>query len=53
MVDVRQAAGVKIFAESLSQHDKKHVVPPALSRIRVGKISGNNETSRIYYKTKG
>jgi hypothetical protein len=33
-VDVRQAAGRKIIAESLS-HDKKHVVPTSLSGIRV------------------
>jgi hypothetical protein len=30
-VDVRQAAGRKIIAESLSQHDEKHVVPTPLS----------------------
>jgi hypothetical protein len=35
-VDVRQAAGQKIKAESLSQHDEKHVVPTPLSGIRVG-----------------
>jgi hypothetical protein len=34
-VDVRQA--VKTIAESLSQHDKKHVVPCPLSGIRVRK----------------
>jgi hypothetical protein len=34
-VAVRQAAVVKIIAESLSQHDEKHVVT-LLSRIRVG-----------------
>jgi hypothetical protein len=28
---------VKIIAESLSQHDEKHVVPTPLSRIREGK----------------
>jgi hypothetical protein len=28
---------VKIIAESLSQHDKEHVVPTPLSGIRVGK----------------
>jgi hypothetical protein len=28
---------VKIIAESLSQHDEKHVVPTSLSGIRVGK----------------
>jgi hypothetical protein len=28
---------VKIIAKSLSQHDKKHVVPTSLSGIRVGK----------------
>jgi hypothetical protein len=28
---------VKIIAESLSQHDEKHVVPNPLSRIRVGR----------------
>jgi hypothetical protein len=27
---------VKIIAESLSQHDEKHVVPTSLSGIRVG-----------------
>jgi hypothetical protein len=27
---------VKIIAESLSQHDEKHVVPTPLSGIRVG-----------------
>jgi hypothetical protein len=27
---------VKIFVESLSQHDEKHVVPNPLSGIRVG-----------------
>jgi hypothetical protein len=32
-----QAAGrKKIIAESLSQHDEKHVVPTPLSGIRVG-----------------
>jgi hypothetical protein len=36
MVDVRQAAGLKI-AISLSQHDEKHIVPTPLSGIRVGK----------------
>jgi hypothetical protein len=35
-VDVRQAAVVKIIAESLSQHDEIHVVPTPLSGIRVG-----------------
>jgi hypothetical protein len=34
-VDVRPV--VKIVAESLSQHDEKHVVPTPLSGIRVGK----------------
>jgi hypothetical protein len=32
-VDVRQV--VKIIAESLSQHDEKHIVPTPLSGIRV------------------
>jgi hypothetical protein len=32
----RQPA-VKIIAESLSQHDEKHVVPTPLSGVRVGK----------------
>jgi hypothetical protein len=36
-VNVRQAAGRKIIAESLSQHDEKHVVPIPLSGIRVGR----------------
>jgi hypothetical protein len=36
-VEVRQAAKVKIIAESLSQHDEEHVVPTQLSAIRVGK----------------
>jgi hypothetical protein len=35
-VDVRQPV-VKIIAESLSQHDEKHVVPTPLSGIRVGR----------------
>jgi hypothetical protein len=35
-VDVSQAAGRKIVAESLS-HDEKHVVPTPLSGIRLGK----------------
>jgi hypothetical protein len=35
-VDVRQAV-VKIIAESLPQHNGKHVVQTPLSRIRVGK----------------
>jgi hypothetical protein len=30
---------VKIIAESISQHDEKHVVPTLLSRIRVGRRS--------------
>jgi hypothetical protein len=30
-VDVRQAAGCKTMAESLSQHDEIHVVPTLLS----------------------
>jgi hypothetical protein len=34
-VDVRRPV-VKIIAESLSQHDEKHVVPTPLSGIRVG-----------------
>jgi hypothetical protein len=34
-VDVRQAAGRKKIAASLSQHDEKHVVPTPLSAIRV------------------
>jgi hypothetical protein len=29
--------GVKVIAESLSQHDEKHVVPTPLSAIRVGR----------------
>jgi hypothetical protein len=28
---------VKIIAETLSQHDEKHVVPTPLTEIRVGK----------------
>jgi hypothetical protein len=35
-VDVRQAAVVKIIAESLAQHGGKHVVLTPLSGIRVG-----------------
>jgi hypothetical protein len=35
MVDVKWPV-VKIIAESLSQHDEKHVVPP-FRGIRVGK----------------
>jgi hypothetical protein len=37
MVDVRQAAGRKIIADSLSQHNEKHVVPTPFSGIREGK----------------
>jgi hypothetical protein len=29
---------IKTIAESLSQHDEKHVVPTTLSGIRVGKV---------------
>jgi hypothetical protein len=36
-VDVRQAAGRKIIADSLSKHDEKDVVPTPLSGIKVGK----------------
>jgi hypothetical protein len=36
-VDVSRRPVVKIIAESLSQHDEKHVVPTALSGIRVGR----------------
>jgi hypothetical protein len=36
-VDVRQAAGRINIAESLTQHDEKHVVPTPFSRIGVGK----------------
>jgi phosphomannomutase len=36
-VDVKQAAVRKIVAESLSQHDEKHVVPAPLNGIRVRK----------------
>jgi hypothetical protein len=41
---------VKIIAESLSQHDEKHVVPTPLSGIRVG---GRRRTKyeRIVYIT--
>jgi hypothetical protein len=34
-VDVTQAAGREIIAESLSQHDEKHVVPTPISGIKV------------------
>jgi hypothetical protein len=52
MVAVRQAAGCKNFAECLSQHDKQHVVPTSLIRIRVGKRKsacyyGNNRKKRF------
>jgi hypothetical protein len=43
-VDVRQAAVGKIIAESLSQHDEKHVVPTPLRGMRVGK----RRTRRLY-----
>jgi hypothetical protein len=51
-VDVRQAAGRKnIFAESLSQHDEKHVVPTPLSGIRVeGRRNGIDQCVSIYNK---
>jgi hypothetical protein len=53
-VDVRHAAVVKIIAESLSQHDEKHVVPTPLSGIMVGGRSGQFESlgdtgTPIYY----
>jgi hypothetical protein len=35
-VDDRQAAGLKIITESLSQHNEKHVVSTPLSEIMVG-----------------
>jgi hypothetical protein len=37
-------AVVKIIAESLSQHDEKHVVPTPPSGIRVGKRKNRNTT---------
>jgi hypothetical protein len=36
-VDVGRRSVVKINAESLSQHDEKHVVPIPLSGIRIGR----------------
>jgi hypothetical protein len=36
-VDVKNAPVVKIIAESLSQHDEKHIIPNPVSGIRVGK----------------
>jgi hypothetical protein len=41
---------VKIIAESLSQHDEKHVVPTPLSRIRVGgRRRGRNREVLFFY----
>jgi hypothetical protein len=54
-VDVRQAADGNIIAESLSQHDKKHVVPTSLSGIRVekrhnfDKEQSADAEAKIYY----
>jgi hypothetical protein len=42
-VDVRLLV-VKIIAESLSQHDEKHVVPTPLSGIRVGERRNHHVT---------
>jgi hypothetical protein len=39
---------VNIIAESLSQHDEKHVVPTPLSGIKVGRRRRNNYTVSIY-----
>jgi hypothetical protein len=39
-VDIRQAAGGKIIAESISQYDEKHVVPTLLSGIKGRKGDG-------------
>jgi hypothetical protein len=36
-IDVRQAAGRKNNCRIFTHHEKKHVVPTLLSRIRVGK----------------
>jgi hypothetical protein len=51
-VDVGRQPVVKIIAESLSQHDEKHVVPTPLSGIRVGRSKffhfKNNETYFLY-----
>jgi hypothetical protein len=49
-VDGRHRSVVKTNAESLSQHDEKHVVPTPLSRIRVGKrrVKVENQLEDIY-----
>jgi hypothetical protein len=49
-VDVRQD-GVKIIAESLSRHDKKHVVLTSLSGIRVGKRKRRRYCHKILSKS--
>jgi hypothetical protein len=46
-VDVRQS-DVKIVAESLSQHDEKHVVPTPLSGTRVEKRK-KIDISKIFF----
>jgi hypothetical protein len=42
---------IKIIAESLSQHDEKHVVPTPLSGIRVGGRIKIIEFTIIMYKS--
>jgi hypothetical protein len=49
--DDKQAADRKIIAESLSQHDEKHVVPTPLSGIRVGEIRSGDYINRGKIKT--
>jgi hypothetical protein len=41
---------IKIIAESLSQHDEKHVVPTPLSGITVGRRRDYNDKSKSCFK---
>jgi hypothetical protein len=43
---------VKIIAESLSQHDEKHVVPTPLSGIRVGGRMGHFAPFWLSYQSR-
>jgi hypothetical protein len=52
-VDVNTRPVVKIIAESLSQHDEKHVVPTPLSGIMVGKRRKTYSQSLAEFKELG
>jgi hypothetical protein len=50
-VDVKQAAGQKIIAESLSQHDDKHIVPTLLMDMGREKKNKKFQTKTIWVDT--